>query len=101
MNDIICVRPGVGCRVPRRIRQQRSSLDSHSWPSSFFSLHNPVRWRQSVKITGVAGLYDPRYGNTQKKESENGNAKRVRHAINVAEKAQVRPPPKMWKDSGR
>jgi len=59
---------------------------------SFFSLHGPVKRRQSAKIVRVASFYNSRYENTQKKGNKNGNAERVRHANNVAKKRRcVRP----------
>ena len=74
-----------------------AAVGFQSSPSSFFSLHGPVRRRQSAKIVGVASF--SQYEKVQKR-NENDNAKRVRHVNNVAKKCR-RPPPKMWKDSGR
>ena len=51
-----------------------------------FLLHGPVRRRQSAKIAGVVSFYNSRYGKAQKKRNENGNAKRAKHANNVAKK---------------
>ncbi|KYN42437.1 hypothetical protein ALC56_03141, partial [Trachymyrmex septentrionalis] len=66
-----------------------------SWRAKFEGpqdlLGPPRRRRQSAKIVGIASFYNSRYGKAQK-GNEHGNAKRVKHANNVAKKRRcVRP----------
>ncbi|KYN44327.1 hypothetical protein ALC56_01241 [Trachymyrmex septentrionalis] len=75
MNDITCVQPaGQGVMRPRQLCQQRTFLDFQPW-SFFFFLPGPVSRRHSDKMMEAVSFYN--------------------------EKAQMRPPPKMWKDSRR
>ena len=98
MKDI-CVRPGGQDIVrPRQFRKQRSFLDFQPWSSSFFLLPDPVSRRHSDKMVGAASFYNSRYENAQKKETKTRNARNTQ--ITSHEKAQMRPPPKMWKDLG-
>ena len=89
MYDITCVLPGGqgGVHPGKSVSSGRYSTSNFGrLPSSLFT----VRRRQYAKIVGVASFYNSRYGN--KKRNENGNAKRVRHANNIAKKRRcVRP----------